>query len=486
MTIKIIDSKRSLYRITKNAASLFSADMIARLSSAFLSVAIIRHLRTSEFGAYSTILGFLLIGGLVAEFGLSQVLVREIAQNKKRSSELFSGAVLALIPLATFASMGSILAALLMGYSSTLTLLLAFATIAIFTNALILLSGAVLRAYEHMGALSVINAFISISTAVLGILWLQNGAKLKELIALLIATSTIHALILLFYIMRRFVSIDFGSAIKGKLSLMKEAVPIAILGLCAVIIQRFDVLLLSKTSGMSAVGIYSSAITIIEALGIFIQSILGAAFPFIALCWKESPMKAGDNYGKILRYFVIVGLPITIGVFMLSDRIVLLLFRQEYIQSAICLKILIWCFMLNSIAGPAGMFLIITKKYLRRFIPYALFITSVSVILNLLLIPRYGYLAASGIALFVSLLLFIVKIVAMSEILPIKPRWVQISWRSMIGAAVMGGGLLWMRNYSLGELVVLGAFTYMITLTILGEFSEEFQVAARYLKGSRA
>jgi len=475
----------NIFRITKNAASLFIADLIAKLSSAFLSVAIIRHLQTSEYGAYSAILGFLLIGGLITEFGLSQVLIREIAQEKTRSAELFSGAVLLSAPLAMFAAVGSILAAVLMDYPSELILLLAFATIAIFTNALIILSGAVLRAYEHMGALSVINATLSVSSAILGIIWLQHGARVKELIVLLIVTSTIHASVLLFYILRRFIIIDIASAV-SRFSIMKEAVPIAILGLCGVIIQRFDVLLLSKTSGMNAVGIYSGAITIIEALGIFIQSILGAAFPFLALCWKVSPMKAADNYEKIVRYFVIIGLPITLGVFMLSDKIVILLYKPEYIQSSICLKILIWCFMLNSIAGPAGMFLIITRKYLQRFIPYALFITAVSIVLNLILTPVYGYLAASGIALLVSLMLFTVKIVAMSDILPVKPRWVQISWRSMTGATLMGGVLFLMHSYTIAELVIVGFLVYVMSLILMGEFSKEYQIAVRYLRGSRA
>lgn len=476
----------SILRLTKNAAWLFSADMIARLSGALLSVAIIRHLHTSEYGAYSTILGFLLIGSLVAEFGLSQVLVREIAQNRTRATELFSRAVFITLLVAAIASAVSITAALLLDYPSTMTILLAISTIAIFTNVLILISGAVLRAFEQMGVLSLVNAVFSVSSAACGIVWLQKGAKLKELIVLLVATTVFNAVVLLLYILKRMVRYEMSSALLGKVELIKEAAPIAILGFCAVILQRFDVLLLSKTNGMSAVGIYSGAVTIVEALGVFIQSILGAAFPFIAVSWKESPPKALENYENILRYFVIVGLPVTVGLYLLSERVVLLLFRPEYMESAACLKILIWCFMLNSVAGPAGMFLIITKKKLRRFIPFAVTITGFSILLNLLFTPRYGYLAASVIALSVSMLLFVVKIFAIRDILPAQPRWIQISWRSFAGVLVMGGVLLWLNNYSLAELMVFGAISYGISLIVLGEFSNEYKSAVRYFKGSKA
>ena len=86
-------SNSSLLRIIKNSISLLSEGIIGKLSYFLFILVVVRHLSTADFGLYSTILSFVAIGGLLAEFGLSQVLVREIAQEKTKSAALFSGAL---------------------------------------------------------------------------------------------------------------------------------------------------------------------------------------------------------------------------------------------------------------------------------------------------------------------------------------------------------------------------------------------------------
>jgi len=474
-----------LLRIGKNAVSLFFEGIVARVVNIFFIMEIVRHLSTSDYGAYSAILSFLAIGTVVAEFGLSQVLVREAAQQRERSSELLTGAILLALPLVVIVSGGTIIAAIVFGYAPAFYTLLAFSTIAILTNTLVLLAGAVLRAFERMGILSLINSVVLSSSAVAGIFWLRHGAGLRELIVLLIATSTVNALTLLLYVVRHLAGFALAQAFRVGRSLLGGAAPIAVLGLCNVILLRFDVLLLSRAWGMSEAGIYSAALTIIAALALIIQSVVGAVFPFLAMRWKESAMATVRSYEQMLRFLAIVGMAATVEVFLLADRIVPLLFNERYLGSTVCLRILIWSFMLNAISGPVGMLLVVTKDRLRQYIPYALAATTLSIVLNLWLTPRYGYIAASWITVLISLLLFTFKVLVLGDILPVRPRWLRISWRSIVAAVPMGGILWWARDQPLVALIAIGCVTYSVTLVALGEFWGEYRMLLRYLRKSK-
>ena len=486
MTTALTTSTRNLLRVAKNALSLFSGSIAVRLANVLFTSAIVRHLSTTDYGVYSTILSFLAVGGLVAEFGLSQVLVREIAQQKDKISELLSGAILMAVPLVMIAVGGTITAAVVSGYSLALCTLLAFSSIAIFTNTLGLLAGTVLRAFERMEVLSLVNSGVLIVSVAIGIFWLEYGAGLQELTVLLVVTSVVNSLFMLICIRRYWAGFALMQALQVGKGLLSSAVPIAIFGLCNVILQRFDVLLLSRSWGMSEAGTYSAALAITEALALIIQSVVGAVFPFMAVRWPESAVDTMRSYEQTLRFLVVVGMAIAAGVFLLADKMVLLLYDERYLGTMVCLRIVIWSFTLNALGGPVGMLLVVTKDRLVRYVPYALVVTVISVLLNVWLTPRFGYIAAGGITVLVSALLFISKILALSKILPARPQWLKIAWRSMIAATLMGGTLWKFRNHSLIMLIIVGFAVYSVALVALGEFKEEYRTIRRYLRKSKA
>jgi O-antigen/teichoic acid export membrane protein len=476
-------SNSNYLRIARNAVSLFSESVIARVSNFVFTLVVVRHLAAFDFGYYSAMISLVIVSGFLAEFGISQVLVREIAQQKERSSELFSGAVVISLPLFVIIMPCAVVAAIFFGYPQSFVLLLAFAVLAIIGNTLVLLAGAVLRAHERMGALSLMNSGVLICSAVLGIIWVRHGAGVRELIILFVATPTINAASLLFYVQRNLAKLSLSKGLLAWRGLFGKAVPLAIFNLCGIILLRFDILLLSRTGGMVDAGIYSAARNITDSLALFIQSIIGAVFPFVAVKWKESAMNAVRNYEQTLRILTIFGMAATVGVFLLSDKIVQLLYNDQYLKSAVCLKILIWSFMLTAVGGPVSMILIVTADRLKHYIPYALGVTAMSVALNIWLTPRYGYYSASCIAVVSSLCLFVFRLIALGDILPVRPQWLRISWRPITASLVMGIGIWRIGDLPLLTVITFGFFTYVATLFILGEFGEEYRLLMQCLKG---
>jgi O-antigen/teichoic acid export membrane protein len=475
-------SNSNVLRIAQNTISLLSEGLIGRVTSFIFTLVVVRHLSAADFGLYSTLVSFVTLGIGLAEFGISYVLIREIAQQKGRSTELFSGAIVISLPFFVIFAVGTVSVAILFGYERSFVLLLALGTLGGLGNMLVLLAGAVFRAFERMVVLSVVNSVILIFATAAGILWVWHGATVRDLILLFVGTPVVNALILMGYVSRYFAKISVREGMRSWKILVLNAAPLAVYNLCALILLRFNVIWLSNTRGMAETGIFCAARNVTDTLSLVILSVVAAVFPFMAVQWKESTLSAVKHYERTLRFFILFGMGVTVGVFFLSEKIIPFLYSDRYLESASCLKILIWGFMFNALGGPVGMLLVVTKERLRQYIPYALAVTSISVTMNVWWIPTYGYYAASYVEVLSSFLLFAVKMVALGDILPARPQWFKLTWRPIMAGALMGGVLWRMRFYSLMESMVTGFIVYAVCLGLLGEFAGEYHRAIGYLK----
>ncbi|TEU12714.1 MAG: flippase [Anaerolineales bacterium] len=462
----------NLLRLLKNAFSLLTTELVNAVIGVVFTAFLVRHLSVSDFGIYTTITVFLAFGSLFADLGMSQVIVRDIAQERDSGRVVLPNAVLIALSLATLAWGGLILLTAVF-YPGRVQGLLLVAGAALLFKAVAQLSAATVRAFERMEILAAINSGVSIVSSALGILLLEMGRGLSAQVGLIVVSAAVTALLLSVIVHFRFVrfSLTFRAAVSRRI--LCETLPIAILLGCNTVLMKSDLVILSKMQTMAAVGIYGASVKIIDFLGIFTASALGAMLPFMAARWSQSSPSALRNYQQALRLFIVLGMAVTVGVFMLSGDIVALVFGASYQATALPLRILIWALFFNFLSGPVGLFLLVSRERLFHVIPYALGVTVLSVALNLFLIPRYGYIGASGVRVISSALLFAIKVRIMGYFLERRPPWLQIVVRPMIAAAVMGLLIFLMWDLSLLLIVPVGALTYLIVLLGLGEFRAE-------------
>lgn len=475
--------KSNFLRIMTNSLLLLFESIVVRMSGFVYTLMIARQFGIFEFGLYGSILSFLWVGMSLAEFGLTYVLTRDMAQQRNRSTELFSGAIIIIMPLFLVSTIGILMVATLFGYSRLFVAILAFGSIGVLGNVMVLLAGAVLRAFERMLFLCIVNSIVAMSSVIGGVVWLQCGAGILEIMLLFVVTPIVNAVILVGYIRSCFIHFSFAEGKAICSTLIKESVPLAIFGLCSVIVLRYDIIVLSKTRGMVDAGVFCAARNVTDTLSLVVSSVIGAAFPFIAQRWYQSRQMATKYYELTLRFFLIFAMAATMGVFVLADRIVILLYQNRYMDSVECLKTLIWAFGLNALGGPVSMILIITKEKLLKYTIYTVPIMLISVFMNSLLTPIYGPRSASAIAVMTSMLAFLVKVVVVRNILPNSRTWIKVGWRSLFASVVMGYVLYSLHSLPLPILIAVGLVAYVGTLFGLGEFRTEYLWFLRYWRG---
>ena len=103
--------------------------------------------------------------------------------------------------------------------------------------------------------------------------------------------------------------------------------------------------------------------------------------------WKKySKEKLIKSYRLAIKYLLIIALPIAIGITLLSNKIILLIYGAEFADSATVLQILIWSLVFTFINSILLRLLIAIDKQKLHTLSTGI-CAIVNVILNFILIP---------------------------------------------------------------------------------------------------
>lgn len=245
----------------------------------------------------------------------------------------------------------------------------------------------------------------------------------------------------------------------------------------AEVLSASDRYMLQAFKGAYQVGLYSMVYTLVtNSLGIIATFITLASAPVITQVYeREGERRAVSLIGKITRYFLMLLVPATVGLWVLRDPITRVVTSSKYVPAepaylpvaaGIAFFYISWL--------PATAFML-RKRTKLALIPMTI-ATVVNIVINLLLIPRYGFTGAAW-ATFISYLVYLVVLIAISRKLL---RW-EFPWlatlRVTAATAVMTAVLYGMIKaglhglYGLTAMVAAGTLVYFLALLLLGGFS---------------
>jgi len=397
----------SFKNFARNTSFLLVSRLIGTILAFFCSIFIVRYLGPTEFGVIAFAISFTGIWGVLSDLGFSVLTTRDLARNlfEKR---LYVGNVLLIciiMALITFLLIAIVIN--LLNYpKETVTVVYIMALYVIltsFTN----IFYSIFRANEKMEYQSlgeILNNFLLF----LGIL---VGIALDLNVVLLSLVYIFSSFLTLAYSCLISCWKFFIPEIKTKFSLWKHiffnALPFGLTSVSGVIYTFIDSVLLSLMKDQFTVGIYSAAYRLTLALVTLPLVINLSIFPIMSKIYVDNnpdiTLKA-----VVKEYFnimVILAIPMGIGVTLLADKIILVLYGNQYTDSIIALQILIWSIVLI-FANSA--FVRLLESSDRQLIMTKITIFSMigNIILNILLIPQFSYIGASVATVFTELTIF--------------------------------------------------------------------------------
>jgi len=178
------------------------------------------------------------------------------------------------------------------------------------------------------------------------------------------------------------------------LKAVSQSWPFAVLVILAVFYLRISVILVGILKDNFATGLYGSVFKFVEATILIPQSLALALFPVSSRLFSENLKKLKVIYQKGLLILFVFSLPFFLVFGFFPELLVKLTLGQSYLPAAPILKILGFClilFFVNSLPGN----IILSSPKVKQFLPFAAFNFLITLILCLILIPRFSILGAA-------------------------------------------------------------------------------------------
>ncbi len=387
---------KAAYRIFKNTAIMFSANIVKKIITFVLILVIARYLGVANYGKLSFALSFVALFSIFSDFGAKVLINREIARNKSNVNKYVSNVIITKIVLSCLMLVIVGVMAVLLSYPKDTINLVYIAAFIIIFQSLGEPLGSAFRGFEEMkyNAVSLIGSALARLILSLIVVFLKLGVK--ELLYMYLISEIFGFLLeLVFYhfnIHKFYLEWD----LKFSKTIIVGSIPFGMAALLMNLYDKIDVTMLSKmvVNSDTVIGWYSAAYNFMFIFEFIPMSIGAAVYSYTSIAYLNAIERFKYVYRKITYYYFCLTIPLAFGTVAIADKLVGLLYGGEYIPSVIALQILIWSVIFKfQMYGMGTILNSMNKEKLTLKATVVSLITNV--VLNLILIPKYTYIGAS-------------------------------------------------------------------------------------------
>ena len=222
--------------------------------------------------------------------------------------------------------------------------------------------------------------------------------------------------------------------------------------------QRIAVPVIAALLGASAAGLYHAADRFVYALS-WIPHFAGiAVLPTAIRRHAESEEGVGSLYQRALGGIVLIGIPASVGLFLVAPRAVNLLFGESFAPAVPVLRILAPMIFANCVSRIMAIFLLAIDRIAARSRHEARAM-AVNLIGLLVLVPPFG-IAGAALAILIAETLLVVLFARELASTVGPPRCGKRLAIALAGTAVFSGALLALPSLSLLASVAIGVLLY--------------------------
>lgn len=344
-----------------------------------------------EFGRLSFVLALTSLFYVITNIGLHNVEIRDEAKDLDKANLYFTSAILIKLALAVVSVILIALVVQVIGASNTTAILIYLLGVAIVIEPLYHSVSNTFIAHERMIMAGLFSHGSNILKNLAGSCLFLIGYDIYDLAVWWLIISVVFLFVALHVVKKSISGFKLEFDREVTFYILKETWPFALSALLFVGYWRLDMLLLAYFKGYQQVGWYSAAYRIWDALLIVPASVMLAYLPAAAKLYKESVDSFNDTSYKTIKFLIVLTIGLALIVYLFADLIVVLL-GNEYANTVVALKILIWALPIFSMRLKLMQIFNIANKQL-----YILYSDVGALLLNLglnvIFIPKYGFLA---------------------------------------------------------------------------------------------
>lgn len=466
-----IDEMDSYQKIGKNIFSLFTGSFISMILSVIFSIYLARFLGDVLFGRYSFVIAFVYLFSIFLDLGYDTLIIRDVAKDKKKASTYLNNIITFRLVLSIIIFCIIFLLINFLGFQEELKNLIYIFGISQIILSLSSVYRVLFRAFERMDYEAVLNIFLNIIRSFLGILLLFFGYGLIWIAFVYIFTSVVDFFISLLICQKKFVKIKLQFDFSFFRDTIKTALPIGFLAIFALIYVRIDTVMLEFMKGDAVVGWYNAAYTLILGLIPIPHLFMNALLPYMSITSANARSSLTSAYEKSFKFLLGIGLPISIGIFLLADKFIILFFGPNFLNSVDALRILCWDVLLKFLYICIWVVLISIDKQ-KQLMICAGFGAFINILLNFILIPNFSLIGAAIATIITeSFVLFVFFYLSVKYNL--KITIIKSILKTLIACALMSIFIFSFNYLNIFLLITLSCIIYFFVFYIIKGLSRE-------------
>ncbi len=426
------------------------AQIVGRIVVSGLGILVIslstRYLGVTNYGQLATAAIFIGLFATLTDAGISNITIRELAQNKRPAAEIIGSILFLRVLVSIFIAIVAAASGSLLYHMSgqaytrqaiaylSITLILATLQSTVTSTLVARLRNDLIVIGDILGRITTIALTYYVISRDLGfhglILATLAGATVNFTSDMCLGLAASRPVI---RYDPRYLRYIIGLT-----------VPLAVASILNTIYFRADSFLISLFLTSAQVGIYGIAYKVIELTMSFPIFFMGAVYPLMCRV-VEDPAKLHDLTIKSTRLLGMAAAPITVGVIILSSNISILLGGKAFIGAALPMSILMlgnYLIYFNAVYSSS----LIAANYQKRLLRLTYITISTNIILNLVAIPLWGLAgAATSVVLTEGLQLFLLRYYYRKWL--VAPDSLKLHLPALLNAIAMGIAVYLARDF---------------------------------------
>jgi len=385
-----LEGRPYLRNVVSNTGWLFAEKMVRMGVGLFVGVWVARFLGPEQFGYLSYALAFVSLFSAIAGLGLDGIVVRELVCDPARKDEIL-GTAFVLKILSGVLTFFTVLATIrllrptdsltywLVGISAGGMIFNAFDTFDFWFQS---------QVQSKYSVYAKSSAFLLISTVKVALILTKApliafaGAGFAEIVIGSLG------LVISYRISGRYIH-SWRSNVAIARRLLKDSWPLIFSGVAIMVYMRIDQVMIGEMVGSEEIGIYSVAVQLVEVWYFIPGIIVSSVFPSIVEAKEIGESIFYERLQKLYNFMAFIAYCIAIPVMFLAGWVINTLYGPAYGKAGAMLAVLIWSILFTNLGIARSTFLTAMNWTKVHFLTVG-FGSVINIILNYLLIPRYG------------------------------------------------------------------------------------------------
>ena len=378
-------------RLEKNFIWMAAANIIGSFFSIALFIYLARTLKAEAFGSISYAHSFIFYMINFVDLGLSTYGIREVAKNKTRVSEYVSEIVSFKLLVASVLFVIVVASTFLASGNANFRMLMAGVSLLLFVAAM-----SCEWAFQGQEKMRMVLVSFGVTTMLqfLLIYAFVKGPEglLKSAVIYSLAAFVVPIAFLLHFKYRPKLETSYLKQIRIYLS---SSIIIWSIAIFAQVYNGLDIVLLGMFKGPEEVGFFTIARRTIGGAVLLMIFLANALLPRLSSTFLDKDLKQfTEATHKFLKISVFLAIFIIFPLLIFADNIISLALGDEYLPAVMPFRIMgmAFIFVLFNLPYSTGL---VAGGFEKAVLRQVLVSAAVSVLLNLLLMPRFGMIGAS-------------------------------------------------------------------------------------------